>query len=133
MKKLFLILTVFITSLFANHVFWQPDYDRALAKARDENKTLMVFLIKSNCEKCKTTVSKVFTNKPYIDKLNKHVVSVIVDLDTKHSFPREMYWSNSYPTLFFVDSKTETFIHKPLSNDINEKNIKKVLSKIEAK
>lgn len=68
-------------------------------------------------------------NKPYIDDLNQKVIAVIVNIDNKDSFPIEMYWSNSYPTLFFINSKDETFIDKPLYL-ITEKNIENILLKI---
>ena len=73
----------------------------------------MVLLIKNNCQKCKSIVKELFTNKPYIEKLNKETICVIVNQDTKQDYPREMYWSNTYPKLFFVDSKNEIFIDNP--------------------
>jgi hypothetical protein len=40
-----------------------------------------------------------------------------------------MYWSNEYPTLFFVNSQNEIFIHKPFDN-ITQKDIQNILIKI---
>jgi len=55
--------------------------------------------------------------------------AVIVNIDNRHSFPIEMYWSDEYPTLFFVNSQNEVFIHKPLKN-ISQKDIQDILIEI---
>jgi thioredoxin-related protein len=128
MKQIFIILFA-ISMVYANHIKWHGNYEKALKEAREQNKVLMVLLIKNNCQKCKDLVKDIFVNKPYIDELNQNVISVIVNIDNKHSFPIEMYWSNKYPTLFFVDSKNEIFIHKPFDN-ITQKDIQNILIKI---
>ena len=125
-KKLIFLISA-ILYLNANHISWFGDYDKALEKAKEENKPLMILLIKDDCKKCKDIVKRIFTNHPYLDKLNKKVIPVIVNNSSKQSYPREMYWSNTYPTLFFVDSKTETFIHKPFYHDVSILQIEGVL------
>ena len=129
MKKI-LILLFIITMIYANNVKWQGDYEQALKQAKDDNKSLMILLIKNDCQKCKDMVKDIFVDKPYIDELNKKVISVIVNIDNKHSFPIEMYWSNNYPTLFFVNSQNEIFIDKPLDSNITEQDIRNILDKI---
>jgi len=115
--------------IYANHIQWQGDYDKALLQAREEHKVLMVLLIKNSCHECKNIVTNLFMNKTYIDELNKNVISVIVNIDNKHSFPLEMYWANDYPTLFFVDSQNESFIDEPMYN-VTQKNIQNILLKL---
>ncbi len=129
MKKVLFLLYLLSSFVYANYVKWLGNYDDALQKAKKENKVLMVLLIKNDCQKCKDLVRDVFTNHSYIDKLNKKVISVIVNQDAKHSYPIEMYWSNYYPTLFFVDSKKETFIGKPFYKSVDEKDIRDFLLK----
>jgi hypothetical protein len=129
MKQIFIILFS-ISVVYANHVKWQGDYDKALKEAREENKVLMVLLIKNDCQKCKNLLKDVFTDKAYIDGLNHNVISVIVNIDNKDSFPIEMYWANEYPTLFFVDSQSEIFIHKPFDN-ITQKEIQSIMRAID--
>ena len=128
MKQIFIILFA-ISMVYANHIKWHGNYEKALKEAREQNKVLMVLLIKNNCQKCKDLVKDIFVNKPYIDKLNHNVISVIVNIDDKYSFPIEMYWSNEYPTLFFVNSQNEIFIYKPF-NDVTQKDIQNILIKI---
>ena len=128
MKKL-LVLFLIVSIMYANHIKWQGNYDKALQQAREQNKVLMVLLIKHNCQECKDIVKDVFVNKPYIDELNENVIAVIVNIDNKHSFPIEMYWSNKYPTLFFVNSSNEIFIHKPFI-DVTQEEIQNILIQI---
>ena len=130
MKKLLFVLCLFVSLTFANHVSWQGNYDKALEEARDNDKILMVLLIKNDSIPCKKLVKDIFTNQPYIVKLNQNIVSVIVNKDNSYSYPIEMYWSNEYPTLFFVNSDNETFLHEPLYGGVTTEEIKKVLNKL---
>jgi thioredoxin-related protein len=125
--KTILILFFSLSITYANHVKWYGNYDNALKQAKAENKDLIVFLIKNNCKQCKNIVAKIFTNQSYIDKINKNFISVIVNIDDKHSYPREMYWSNEYPTLFFVNSKNEIFLKSPIYKVITKKEIQKII------
>ena len=125
MKQILVIF--FITSItFADNVRWQGDYDKALQQAKEEKKVLMVLLVKDDCQECRDMIKDIFMDKPYIEKLNKNTVAVIINIDNKYSFPIEMYWSNRYPTLFFVNSSNEIFIDKPLYN-ITQKKIETIL------
>ncbi len=51
MKQIFIMFFT-VSMIYANHIRWQGNYDKALKKAREQNKVLMVLLIKSNCQKC---------------------------------------------------------------------------------
>jgi len=125
MKKLALI-ALLCMALSASHVSWLGDYDRALEKANKESKPLLVLLIKNDCNSCKSVVKEVFSNKEYIDKINKEYVAVIINYDNQH-YPIELFYSTVFPTLFLVDSKSETFLHKPLYNkEIVEKTVAKL-------
>ena len=114
--------------LMSNHIFWMGNYDKALQKAREQNKILMVLLIKNNCQKCKNIVKNFFTNKRYITRLNTAFTSVIVNADNKHSYPIEMYWTDRYPTLFFVDPNREIFLCKPIYETLDKKELENILN-----
>ncbi len=67
-------------------------------------------------------------NQKYIKNLNEKFVSVIVTYEGKTSYPIEMYYSNTFPTLFFVNTKTESFLTNPLYGDkIDAKTIEKAI------
>jgi thioredoxin-related protein len=108
--KTFIFILLLFNTLYANHIKWYASYDKAFAYAKEHNKKMIVYLIQNNCKRCKDIVATVFTNKPYIDKLNVDFVSVIVNFDDKVSYPLEMYYSNVFPTLFIVEPKEERFI-----------------------
>ncbi len=124
--KQILVIFFIISITFADNVRWQGDYDKALQQAKEEKKVLMVLLVKDDCQECRDMIKDIFMDKPYIEKLNKNTVAVIINIDNKYSFPIEMYWSNRYPTLFFVNSSNEIFIDKPLYN-ITQNKIETIL------
>ena len=125
MKKI-LVVALFSIYLAANHVNWMGNYNKALIKANKESKPMLVLLIKNNSQECKDVVKNIFTNKNYIDKINNKYISVIINYDTQ-DYPIELFYSTIFPTLFFVDSKTETFIKEPLySKNIVEQIVSKL-------
>jgi len=111
MKKLLLVV-FFSVTLFANHINWLGSYNEALQKAKNQGKPLMVLLIKNNCKICKDIVYKAFSKQDYIKDLNKKYIAVIVNFNNE-DYPVELFYSTDFPTLFFIDSKRETFIKKP--------------------
>jgi len=111
MKKLLLVVA-FSVALFANHINWLGSYNKALQKAKNQGKPLMVLLIKNNCKMCKDIVYKAFSNQDYIKDLNKKYIAVIVNFNNE-DYPIELFYTTLFPTLFFVDAKSETFIKEP--------------------
>ena len=127
MKKI--ILALLLTSLsYANHIHWLGNYDKALDLAQEQNKPLMVLLVKNPCSPCNQIIKNQLTNKDYLDHINEKFISVIVTYEGKLSYPIEMYYSTKFPTLFFVDSKNEHLMTPILYGDaIDDLSIKKVL------
>ena len=105
------LLTLFI---YANHVHWLGDYDKALQQALTEHKPLLVFVVKKKTKLCNTIVQQHFMNHPYIDTINAKMIAVMVTYEGKTSYPIEMYYTTTFPTLFFVDTQTEMFMSEPL-------------------
>jgi len=130
MKKILIILLLTSFVLYSKNIHWLGDYDKAFKIAKNEHKVLMVFLVKRECKSCNDIIKKVFMDKPYIQTLNKKVISVIVTYESKQNYPIEMYYSTTFPTLFFVNSKNEHFLTTPLyGKTINEKAIKDFLKR----
>ena len=103
-------------------------YDKALALAQKEHKSLLVLLVKDDCAPCKSCIAKSFMSQPYIAKLKREFIPIIVNVDGKASYPIELYYSTSFPTLFMVDSATEHVSKSPLySEDINPTELKRLL------
>lgn len=123
-----LLLTLFYLSLHANHVSWYGDFDKAHQEALKQNKNLMVLLIKKDCAECKETLKTTFLNQKYIEEINRDFISVIVTKDQKASYPIEMLYTFSYPSLFLLD-KTELFICEPIRGEITPERLKAHLKK----
>ena len=128
--KIFFIVQILLLNLFANHILWQSDYSKALKQAQQQNKTLMVLLIQSNSQACKDIVKNIFTNQPYLKKLNQKTVAVIVNKDGEANYPIEMYYSTIFPTLFFVNPQNEIFIKDPYYGKIDILQIKKIINEL---
>ena len=125
MKLLSLVLLLALT-LNANHVRWFSNFDEAHKEAVKQNKHLMILLIKEDSPECKDTIATTFMNQTYIDKINKEFIPVLITKDQKQSYPIEMLYTFTYPTLFFLDEQ-ELFSCKPIRGDITPQRLKNYL------
>jgi len=115
--------------LCANHVHWLGDYDTALQKAHQEHKALLVLVVKKESSISNKIIKDHFMNHAYVDVINQKMVPVIVTYEGRSSYPIEMYYTRVFPTLFFVDTKTETFMGEPLyGEEIREEILNEVLN-----
>jgi len=112
--KFVLFWLFFTLGSFANHIHWLGDYNTALQLAHKESKPLLVLVIKHKDPLSHTIIKEHFMNHDYVDKINKNMIAVIVTYEGRSSYPIEMYYTRVFPTLFFVDTKTETFMREPL-------------------
>ncbi len=115
LKYMLLWLLPLIAS--ADHVHWLGDYNTALQKAHQEDKTLLVLVIKKDSTLSNTIIKNVFMDQTYIKYINRNMVPVIVMYEGRLSYPIEMYYTTIFPTLFFVDSSKELFLREPLYGD----------------
>ena len=111
--KTILLLLLFVSFGFANHISWLGDYDKALEEAQKEKKPMMVLLVKKECKLCNEIIVKNFMNRDYIDALNEKYVAVMVTYEEESSYPIELFYSTVFPTLFFVSSTDEHFLEEP--------------------
>jgi len=112
-----------VLTLNASHVSWYGSFDKAHKKALKDNKKLMILLIKKDCKVCKEVIKTTFINQSYINNINKDFISVIVTKNQKESYPIEMLYTFTYPTLFFLDNK-ELFVCKPIRGEITPEKLK---------
>ncbi|MBA1421343.1 MAG: thioredoxin family protein [Epsilonproteobacteria bacterium] len=112
--KYFLLLWLLPLWLLSNHVHWMGDYDNALQLAHKEEKPLVVLVVKKDSKICNKILHQQFMNQPYIGAINDKMIAVMVTYEGKLSYPIEMYYTTVFPTLFFVDTKSETFMKEPL-------------------
>ena len=125
------ILFLFTLSINADHIYWMGNYNKALQKAHKEHKPLMVLLVKKECPSCNEVIRDIFMEQKYINHINQNFVSVIVTYEGRESYPIEMFYSTTFPTLFFVSSQTETFLAEPLYGKmIGVEAIEKILKRL---
>jgi len=123
----FLIYIILLAVILnASHVHWFGNFDKAHKIAIKENKKLMVLLIEKDCKACQKAMKTTFLNQSYIDKINNDFISVIVTKNQKESYPIEMLYTFTYPTLFFLDNR-ELFVCKPIRGDITSDKLKSYL------
>lgn len=127
-KEILFIMIMFgiLTTANASHVRWFFNYKDAHKEALQQNKHLMVLLIKKDSLKCKNTITTSFMNQAYVDKINEEFIPVLITKDQKQSYPIEMLYTFTYPTLFFLDEQ-ELFSCKPIRGDITPQRLKNYL------
>lgn len=127
MKQLFIIILITL-SLNADHVRWFFEYEEAHKEALRQNKHLMVLLIEKDSPVTKETLKSAFMDQPYINEINEDFISVLVAKDQKGSYPIEMLYTLTYPTLFFLD-RYELYSCKPIRGQITAEVLKKHIAK----
>ncbi len=110
MKNLFVF---FIVSMLNLPVFAQGDgvnffegsFRQALAKAKKENKMVMLDAYTTWCGPCKVLKNRVFPNKELGNYINEHFVSIGVDMEAGEGPAlANMYPIEGYPTILFLDA-----------------------------
>jgi len=124
--KIWLLLTLVLFTLQAEHVRWQADYEAARAQALKEKKELLVLLITPECSACMKMLRTTFMDQNYIADIDRHYVAVLVTKDQKQSYPIELLYTQEYPALFFLDTH-EIYTKEALFGYISPKTLEKHL------
>jgi thioredoxin-related protein len=91
---------------FAKEMGFERDYKSALAKAKKQDKPLMMVLGADYCPWCRKFERKTLSSKLVNDYINKEVITLIVDkkYDIK-TFPKE-FQTQITPRVFFINPFT---------------------------
>ena len=136
MKSLFIVLvtTLFLQAgdhitEFAKEYQYETSYKTALAKAKKQNKELMLVMVTHYCPWCRKFEQKALSNKTIDKRISKKFVKLILNRE-KHNFP-EKFDTPRIPTTYFIKVKDESII----LTHIGYKNadFTKVLNKIPAR
>ena len=128
-KQLLKYLLLWLLPLLASadHVHWLGNYNKALQKSHREHKPLLVLVVEQDSLLAKKIIKNVFMNQKYVAQINQNMIPVIVTYEGRLSYPIEMYYTRVFPTLFFVDSRNETFLREPLyGEEIKKEAIEKM-------
>lgn len=116
MYKILLILILLFTNLFSENISWYSSYDKAFHIAQKEKKNMMLFIASTKDNNSNEILKKYFINQHYIEYLNKNFVSVLINVEYKSSYPIELFYTTSFPSIFFASYKDESFLTDPIYN-----------------
>ncbi|MEO1937903.1 MAG: hypothetical protein ABGW85_04620 [Sulfurimonas sp.] len=100
--KLFLLLLL-SSRLFAFSI--ESSYEAAHKKALQEEKLLLVFLTKKGLSAASKKLQMLLESKKVADTIEKEAVFVIIYKNQRESYPIELFYTQEYPTLFFVNNE----------------------------
>lgn len=121
MKLLFLI---FITTvLYAEHIRWSNDFEKSLIEAKQTDKEILLLVLKKESLRSKTIFNDIFIKEDVANIINKKYIAVVVFFEDKNSYPIELFYTQIFPTLFFVSSKDESYLQKPLSGNFTKEEL----------
>jgi len=113
MKILMILLTFFTLAFsaqideFATEVSYERDYNKALLKAKEQNKVLMLVLVGDYCPWCKKFERKTLKSQEVRDAVAKDFIPVVIDkFKDKGKYPKEFY-APVIPAVYFIDPNTE--------------------------
>lgn len=84
--------------------FFHGSFKEALAKAKKENKLVLMDCYTTWCGPCKYLKTKVFTDKALGDYINQKFISIAVDYESAEGLNiAQLYPVEGYPTLYFLN------------------------------
>jgi len=125
MNKLILILLLAGTSLFAD-MYWADDYRSGIKEAAKEDKNIILFFSKEDCQKCEDVTWTISFDKNVSNYVNENFIAI--EIDTEYD-KRQGYKIYQTPTIYFLDAKAKQ-IGKPLTKVLKPVDFLKKLKKI---
>ena len=118
MYKILLTLILLFSNLFSNNmsnnILWYNSYDKALEIAQKEKKNLMLFIASTKDNSSNEILKKYFQNQNYIEYLNTNFINVLITVEHKTSYPIELFYTTTFPSIFFASYKDESFLTHPI-------------------
>ncbi len=102
MKKLVLALLMAV-SVFGADVMWSSGYDQALAKAKKENKPLMVLITREDCGWCRKLEATTLKDSDVVSRINSSFEAVNVTKE-KSIYPKNLT-AKMVPMSYFIDPR----------------------------
>ena len=100
MKKLFLLLLLITSTLFAD-LNWAEDYESGLEQAKKEKKIVLLMFTLTNCHVCEGMKENVYTQPKVMEYVKKYFIPIELNLDIDE---KEGYAVYGTPTFYFLDS-----------------------------
>jgi thioredoxin-related protein len=137
MYKIILILILLLSKLSSNNIqnniSWYSSYDKALKIAQKEKKNMMLFIASTKDKNSSEILRKYFQNQAYINYLNTNFINVLITVEYKTSYPIELFYTTSFPSIFFASYKDESFLTHPIYNFKSKEEFIDILESIKIK
>ncbi|MDD4328412.1 MAG: DUF255 domain-containing protein [Aliarcobacter sp.] len=114
MFKILLILILLLSNLFSNNISWYHSYEKALITAQKEKKNLMLFIASTKSYNSNEILKQYFLNQDYVEYINKNFISVLITVEHKTSYPIELFYTTSFPSIFFASYRDESYLTHPI-------------------
>ncbi len=113
--------------IFGEHISWHSDYESSLIEAKRVKRDILLLVLKKECIKCKSVFTEIFNKEDIQKSINEKYISVVVFFEDKNSYPVELFYTQTFPALFFVSRKDESFLQKPLFESFTKEELLKGL------
>ena len=133
MYKIILILILLLSNLLSNNIFWYSSYDKALMIAQKEKKNLMLFIASMKDNNSSEILRKYFQNQNYIEYLNTNFINVLITVEHKSSYPIELFYTTTFPSIFFASYEDESFLTHPIYHFKSKEDFMDILETIKIK
>ena len=104
MKRLWILL-LFISSLMADTIHFETNYEAAMKKARAENKVLMAVIVQTYCPWCDKFKKRTLVDPEVVKVVGENFVALMLNKDVD-DMPQDIR-ARMVPTTFFLDHKGE--------------------------
>jgi len=103
--KILILIWISVTVLFANGVQFENNFDKALKRAKAQNKEVMMMYSAVWCPECNYMKEIVFKSKDVSNYLEKNFVVLLLDIQ-KDKLP-EGFDYPGIPVFFFLDKNAK--------------------------
>lgn len=110
-KKLSHAKTAVTHETFAADMGYETNYQTALAKAKKEDKEIMLFMTTSYCPWCRKLENRILSQNDIDAKIKEQFIPLVLNLD-KDTYPKQFTKTRITPVLYIVDPEDEMLFDK---------------------
>jgi len=103
--KILILLFISALVLFANGLQFEHNFDKALQKAKEQNKEMMMMYSAVWCPECNYMKEVVFKNKKVSTYMEKNFIVLLLDIQ-KDTLPNGFEYPG-IPVFFFLDKNAK--------------------------
>lgn len=109
MSKHLLLFFLVIQMLFAQELSILTSYDKAIQKAKQENKRVLLFIYSDYCPWCDKMKVRTLSNKEVIKFISEDFIFVSINRESK-AYPKE-FTPRFIPTTYLIEPHTQEEVY----------------------